>query len=166
MERQLDFQFLRDCMRALRNAEQTAPSYFYMGMYLRDWPAPSNNFCGTPACVVGHWACEQARNVPDIERVEEIQALLQRATHTREEYGGVTAMGLTGAEVRELFGSVGCLGAQTKEQAIAYLEGFILRNGGSLEDPQPLVVALAPDWEAMAASRTILPDVVSEEVKA
>lgn len=140
----INFQFLRDCVTALKEGN---PTNFNM----RNWAQPigfieENNWCGTPACVAGHWASRE---------------LAKRPLAERQKYGGWLFLayidrissrefGLNQEQRAELFGTEGCGNAQTSAQAIAYLQRFIIRHGGSIEDPKPLVVAVVPDWTAIA----------------
>lgn len=144
----IDFQFLRDCVTALKEVQT---GKFYMGSYVKDDPEASNNWCGTPACVLGHWLVREMGKVPIEERRFEPMPRMQRImSDVYVKYDGVTVHGLDAYQMEALFSGLGCGGAKTKEQAIAYIHGFILRHGGSIEDPKPLVVAIVPDWNKIA----------------
>ena len=141
----MDFQFLRECITALKRSPD--PDRFTMETFYHD--DDTNNWCGTPACVLGHWAVMKAsqEHSPGWKRMSRTDELI-RAVAGRE--GMRTVGGLTDDQVMELFGSIGCGNAETAEQAIAYIEAFIRRHGGSLEEPKPLDVCLAPEWDTVA----------------
>lgn len=143
----MDFQFLRDCVTALK--ESPAPDQFDMGTWLNHYPGLQNNWCGTPACVLGHYAVRAASaRVDGSDRMDVIFETISLATNTER---GFTALGgLEPYQVAELFGSRGCGDARTIGRAIAYIEKFIVRHGGSLEDPKPLVVYALPEWTTVA----------------
>lgn len=162
----IDFGFLRECVAALRAAPPEAP--FSMKDFMQPYPHAKNNWCGTPMCVIGHWAFQKACAeipMPSREQYRRMDDLTFNAVHSvGSTKDGRSKYGLTQGEVKELFGGFGCGNARTKQQAIEYIENFIVMNGGSLEDPKPLDVTVAPDWEQIAAKRTVLPSVISEEV--
>lgn len=142
----IDFQFLRDCVKAL-NEVQT--NRFYMEDYLDEYPKESNNWCGTPACVLGHWLVREMSKMPTEER--RFNPMLRLETLMTTVFSIKHGYGLTADQRDELFGSYGCDGAKTKKQAIAYLQHFIRLHGGSIEDPKPLDIAIVPDWKRIAS---------------
>lgn len=146
----MDFQFLRDCITALR--ESPDPGSFYMGQWVRKIASEENNWCGTPACVLGHYAMREAMRAPGPERRKLVDEITHRAVTTIDSDSmEVTELGgLNCIQVAELFGSRGCGDAATLSQAIHYIERFIVRHGGSLEDPKLLDVCAAPEWEKLA----------------
>lgn len=102
------------------------------------------NFCGTPACALGHYAART-----------DLQRLLKIVVVKDKEYGGVEYaklaffgdkassdetcpdyedpkfeehFGLSSNEMEELFGNAGCGDARTALQAAKYIENFVKRK--------------------------------------
>jgi len=90
------------------------------------------NFCGTPACALGHFAART-----DLQRILKIQrdkeggaALAMFGSNNRDwdmeavnEYFGISH-----EEHEELFGGEGCGDAQTAKQAANYIENFVCQR--------------------------------------
>lgn len=118
-------QRLRNCIVALR--ESPRPDAFSMKRF--GWGIfdsnPQGYLCGTPACVLGHYAART-----DLQDAFVLDAQGYRGSgrygYTPATWGAECAhFGLTIGECSELFGVVGCGGARTTQEAIAYLEAFI-----------------------------------------
>jgi hypothetical protein len=120
-------QFLNDCCTALLEVK----GEFHMGYYFKHveggrWPSFHSNVhqepaCGTPACVLGHYAYWKMGGVS--------VGASDFANYIH--LGALEGRGLTEGQREELFhGDDGCGGAKTAQEAIAYIEDFILRNGG------------------------------------
>src|ERR1044071_5628530 len=153
----IDFQFLRDCIQALKVVQGGSFSMqaLFRSNYLRGEDPEKD--CGTPACVIGHYVIYKGFAKPTDSFKEQNLAGHKHlglnanfSEVTQSELERTEIHGLTYAQREELFGEEGCGAARTKEEAIAYIEGFILLNGGSLEDPKPLGVCATPDWQALA----------------
>lgn len=145
----IDFQFLRDCVTALRKGN---PANFDMGHWTQgDGYHEGNNWCGTPACVAGHWAARELAGMP-LEARKQMGPfyMMQQIERVTGRCGAPSEFGLTESQVAELFSAEGCGAASTPHEAIAYLQDFIVRHGGSIEDPKPLDVAVVPDWNTIA----------------
>jgi hypothetical protein len=138
-------QNFRKCQQALR--ESPRPEAFSMECFIRGdcWDARigSDNvpqfWCGSPACVLGHYALRtdlQDVLILDQEALEEGEPCVKLkhndqpltfSDYTFQEHFGLRTSG----EAQLLFGPSGCGGAQTPEEAIAYIERFIQeRNSG------------------------------------
>lgn len=109
-------QFLNDCCTALREVRGN----FTMTVYFRGTPEPHG--CGSPACVLGHYVAWK-------EFPAESRRLMANRLHVGEGLG----RGLSACERAELFHEDGCAGARTAQEAIAYIEDFILRHGGTVQ---------------------------------
>lgn len=121
MNEQINFGFLRECIQALKEFPST---HFTMGhLFYKD--PDDGNVCGTPACVLGHWAAWQMSS----GRITHLRHPVDAAMHVLR-YPG--EYGLTEEQKNELFEIRGCANAQTKDAAIAYIENFIVRHGGQL----------------------------------
>lgn len=159
----IDFGFLRECIAALRNA---APEHgLRMSGWMAEYPSESNGWCGTPQCVIGHWALQKVMKRPaDFRRLEYLGEYISEATRIVNDrvHGGQTAHGLNELQVAELFGTYGCNCASSKEEAIRYIEYFILLRGGSLEEPKPLIVAVAPDWKELSQQPAAAVEVIRD----
>lgn len=120
-------QHLRNCIRALQ--ESPKPEAFAMRCFIH----ANGSHCGSPACVLGHYASR-----PDLQNLFVFEPPSIRV-HYRQgskyvnggpvEYRDhyfLEHFGLEDEdEADELFGGEGCANAQTPDEAIAYLEGFI-----------------------------------------
>lgn len=155
----IDFQFLRDCVTALRDYKGSVfhMNYTFWDKASLDQLYLDTNLCDTPACVIGHYIAHFHGYLGRTGRRSLTRTLLN-LTSPGAEFKRVN--GLTWAQRMELFDSDGCGHAQTKEEAIAYIQAFIVRHGGSIEDPRPLDVAVMPDWQQIAAVAT--PVIVQE----
>lgn len=153
----MDFQFLRDCVTALKTVQTqhrfSMNTLFYDGWPIRSDPN-SHRPCGTPACVIGHYVAYKGLGHDFDSQMLEGHRILGLnggvISKLQSEIEDMVIHGLTYAQREKLFGENGCGDAQTKEQAIAYIENFIVKHGGSLEDPKPLVVYALPEWTAVA----------------
>lgn len=145
--------FLNDCILAL----QTIKGEFEMDGYTTAVePDPSGRgFCGTPACVLGHYAT-MVLAVKSLRKRGKV--ILSDADDTRVlELAQYIHIGerkdITGnlkqEHLEELFdGSPlsvgdndyewGCGGAKTAKHAIKYLKKFILQHGGHLREYAPV----------------------------
>lgn len=157
----IDFGFLRECITALKNA---APEHgLSMSRWMAEGPSERNGWCGTPQCVIGHWAFQKMMKLPAGHgRLEYLDECIAEATRCSPGFMALTAHGLSEGEVAELFGTYGCNCATSKGQAIRYIEQFIVRHGGSLEEPKPLIVAMAPDWKELSQQRAAEVEVTRE----
>lgn len=93
--------------------------------------------CGTPACALGHYAHRR-----DLQQAFKLEYCLVTARST--DYGSVSRramdhFGITDIEYCTLFGSNGCGDAQTRDEAVAYIEEFIERKW-PIEEPVPVMV--------------------------
>lgn len=105
------FDRLRECITALRAAD---PENFDMGEFWHE--------CGTPACVLGHHEAYFNRNLFKQLSTGKLWSALRYFEISLEQY-------------YELFAQDGCGKAVAPDEAIAYIERFIIENGGSLSDP-------------------------------
>lgn len=119
---------LLNCIRAL--AESPATSQFRMAVYA--------NQCGTPACVFGHYCAR-----PDLQDAFELKLIdnwsdrpvpvlrgtIQPISHQDPEVR--KHFGIDMSQANELFSEWGCGNAETRDEAIAYIEDFIARGGES-----------------------------------
>lgn len=116
--RKLHKERLLKVARALR--ESPAPQDFRMDCY--------GNLCGTPACALGHYAARRdlQRSYTPL-RVGNDYACIQEMSGREVDYAdiGVEHFGLTFEQSEELFGGVGCGGAETSEDAAHYIECFV-----------------------------------------
>jgi len=95
-------------------------------------PLVENKYCGSPACVLGHYATKFPRRaewthglpVPNLQDYEEGDISFFE--------GWSKHFGISTAQVMELFEAEGCGGAKTRRQAIAYIKKFIKQNGGKV----------------------------------
>ena len=150
----IDFQFLRDCVRALRETKEV---FFDMEQVFKGIHHVGDvTKCGTPACVIGHYVVWKGLGENEKEQNHEAHRILGLNDaffpHNSPSVHELIINGLTFRQRDELFGTDGCDNARTKEQAIAYIQDFIVRHGGSLEDPKALDVCLVPDWKEIAAT--------------
>jgi len=96
------------------------------------------NFCGTPACALGHYAART-----DLQRLLKVSILKDRygtKYATMDRFGGVAGdgdweeqdvkdhFGIDGEEFSELFDPEGCNNARTSLQAAKYIEKFVKRK--------------------------------------
>lgn len=144
---------LLNVARALR--ESPAPHLFDMGAFVNDaeWLSYKSgrvefdpaleNFCGTPACALGHYGSR-----PDLQHIVKIvkERGLDRDGHAvydlrflnnqHVNYDDGTKLpehfGLNYKQMSELFDSDGCGGAKTTVEAAKYIENFVKRVYGSL----------------------------------
>lgn len=132
---------LLNVAKALREAPE--PKYFKMSTFANgssDWTGegePPENFCGTPACALGHYAARR-----DLQREFKIwtdkrygyAGILARSDGSSEFEAAAEHFGLTydpydgDGEVYELFAPSGCGGAKTPKQAARYIERFVARK--------------------------------------
>lgn len=100
--------------------EAAKPENFDMGRFAR---------CGTPACVLGHYA---SRADLQSEFGLEGMTILELATCRRPDCDGEEIQlhfDITGEQACELFDVEGCDDAKTPAEAIAYIRKFIDTNG-------------------------------------
>ena len=97
---------------------------YFWGKHDRDGTELSDNVCGTPACVLGHYL---ARQFGEERYTLPMSFKICRIMQGDEDHG------LSEFQLQSLFGAHGCGGAQTPEHAIAYIEKFIVKHGGELE---------------------------------
>jgi hypothetical protein len=158
---------LLNVARALREAH-AAKKKFDMGQWVygerscivSDWNDETNrpvykneeaNFCGTPACALGHYAART-----DLQRILKVSVLkdshgvpFASMDYFGKEAGSGTGywddghlpehFGLTHSELEELFGGDGCDNARTALQAARYIERFVAKKQfpGRDTDKQP-----------------------------
>lgn len=148
----MDFQFLRDCVTALKTVR--TPDFSMLTLFYDGYSAQRKNCCGTPACVIGHYVAYKGLGHDYVTQTMAGHKILGLNGYTLNKPQGeiedMVIHGLTYIQREKLFGERGCGNAQTKEQAIAYIERFIVKHGGSLEDPKPLDACAAPEWEKLA----------------
>lgn len=109
-------QRLLNVVKALR--ETSRPERFDMGRW--------GGFCGTPACAIGHYAARR-----DLQRTFSLSFWRGKlkVRGDRPAYPEIsTHFGITDMEATELFGTRGCLDAQTVDEAIPYIEAFVERK--------------------------------------
>lgn len=153
----MNTKLLEACIQALRESKN--PEAFFMRLYKWPFDAPlwlhaankkvKEEWCGSPACVLGHLAARtDLQNVlhfvgdnmmyaqkdvnPDVTQEEQ-------PLYAGENKGDVSAyfsdilladiFGLNPDQMTALFGSNGCDGANTSQEAIDYIERFIACNG-------------------------------------
>lgn len=123
---------LLNVARALR--ESPKPKAFTMRFYVRgnegDCDDTSHNWCGTPACALGHYAART-----DLQR---LMRILNGEAVYRESINGygicyadacvVKHFGIYWSEADRLFGPEGCGNAKTTKQAARYIERFVARK--------------------------------------
>lgn len=136
-------QRLMRCAKAVR--QSPIPKAFTMKCFIRgdDWEPElshgelhTKHWCGTPACVLGHYASRR-----DLQRAFSVVA-------TRDMHGDSFSMRYNGRNVtfdspsitnyfgvdfvqmRELFSHNGCNGATTSKQAAEYIEQFVKAKFG------------------------------------
>lgn len=116
--------------------ESPDPESFCMaafGGYRLNRPRAQEPSCGTPFCVLGHYAA-RADLQDDFKLIDD--GLFERNVTF---YGCSTSLGynytavlkhfvITPLEAEELFGCSGCGNATTPEQAAAYIEEFVRRQ--------------------------------------
>ncbi len=106
------------------------------------------NFCGTPACALGHYAART-----DLQRILKVSILKNHEGipyATMDAFGGEPGcdwddevvcqhFGITDDEFYELFDAEGCGGARTALQAAKYIEKFVVKKQfpGRDTDKQP-----------------------------
>lgn len=143
---------LLNVAKALR--ESRVPRMFDMSTYVHDDPSPryneageviknEKNFCGTPACALGHYAART-----DLQRLLKITVdktdygnyadMVYFGDKTTNEWGDTSAgwndeavlehFGITESEACELFDGDGCGNAKTALQAAKYIERFVARK--------------------------------------
>lgn len=148
----IDFGFLRDCITALKTVQ--TPRFSMLTLFSNGYSAQRENRCGTPACVIGHYVAYKGLGHDFDSQMlagHRILGLNGGVINKRQsELEEMVIYGLTYAQREVLFGEEGCGNAQTKGDAIAYIQDFIVRHGGSLEDPKLLDVCAAPEWEKLA----------------
>lgn len=122
---------LLNVARALR--ESPKPKAFTMHCYVGGdtWDFDtSHNWCGTPACALGHYAART-----DLQRLMRI--LNGKAVYRESIYGSsicyadecvLKHFGIYWSEAGCLFGSEGCGNAKTTKQAARYIERFVARK--------------------------------------
>lgn len=93
------------------------------------------NACGTPACVLGHYAArrdlQRTFKFAKAEAGDYAPRVLSSADHGAMGYNAFAVrehFGVALSEGDELFSDFGCNGAQTPKQAIAYIRKFIARK--------------------------------------
>lgn len=134
-------QRFNNMIRALE--ESPAPHRFTMGAYGHEARANSplprdQNPCGTPACVLGHYAYRT-----------DLQSIFWLDNGSLMEVGGEEGVdlnaptvlehfGITEKEAYQIFSHVGCDRAVTAPQAVKYLRAFMARKWP------------APNWTELA----------------
>lgn len=124
---------LMNLIKAVR--ESPIPEAFTMGCYIRgnrhdtqpDGGAIPANWCGTPACILGHYAARE--DLQKLLRVEKYGDNAYRIVYVRNgepaEFQDTPIhkhFGISDLQAYRLFSSVGCNEAQTPAQAITYIE--------------------------------------------
>lgn len=128
------------------NREMKHPERFTMGTYVhnRETPYeingeesnPPQEWCGTPACVLGNFGaredlqrllCIRDESLAFVERVE--RDLLNIVSYCDERIASY--FDLTTNECYEMFGLDGCNEAKALDAALAYVEDFIANNEGT-----------------------------------
>lgn len=166
-EQQIDFGFLRECIQALK--EFHSSSFAMQRLFFQD--PNERNVCGTPSCVLGHWAAWRVQT----KRVSVGgKGWRHPVNAAMDVLMSPSNYGLTEDQKDELFESTGCNRAPTKEAAIAYIERFIIRHGGGLAGSLVETLAQEPTLESVSSGwlvRTpdwnqLIEQPVAEEVEA
>jgi hypothetical protein len=120
-------------VRAIEEAEH--PERFAMAGYihgpdpygaLQEYPKA---WCGSPACILGHLAARE--DLQDFFKAQDMSLVYNTPIDEWSNYVSFTDarlsawFGLTSGEMLELFGSEGCGGATTVEEASEYIKQFI-----------------------------------------
>jgi len=114
----MNFSRLNDCCDALR--DNPGPESFTTSVF--------HNPCGTPACVLGHYETYILKD-----------HLFSSNLSTSYTVRAAEHFDVSFKESLELFGAWGCGGAKTAQQAIAYIEDFIIRHGGEVRVAASLI---------------------------
>jgi len=123
--------------------DQRLREAFTMGTFVRG----IGDFCGTPACALGHYAARtDLQDVLAIHAVETLDHTDYRVAAAdncevlpgwdefdedescdayKYDFDVAEHFGITGSECEELFGGDGCFNAQTPEAAAAYIRNFV-----------------------------------------
>jgi hypothetical protein len=130
---------LLNAVKALR--ESTRPDLFTMDRYVYDWSymerCGGENLCGTPGCVLGHYASR--RDLQDFLLIDSRYFL----RYAKYEYRSVifddrpvcNHFDITEDEADLLFGPRGCNNARTSIEAADFIEEFVRRKEGNHEVP-------------------------------
>lgn len=129
---------LLNVAKALRESKQ--PEKFDMGTYVASVEGTAETeFCGTPACAVGHYASR-----PDLQDLLAIKVrqdglglypylafagTVCAASYVSEDV--LEHFGITEDEADELFDEEGCGDAKTPVEAAEYIERFVADRGGA-----------------------------------
>lgn len=118
-----DVAVYRDRMlRAARSVREAAPEDFTMAAFSR---------CGTPACVLGHYAARD--DLQDAFEIHVEHDWIRRSDGSGIPFGYCDVyvlkhFGISHDEANELFSTEGCGGAVTPEAADIYIRKFIARK--------------------------------------
>lgn len=130
---------LLNVAKALRESKK--PKKFTMGHYVwgdfisPDLVGPEAEFCGTPACALGHYGSR--RDLQKLMKIDTQTNAIGKVQHVlvfasrpdavvdfaseavREHFG------IDGYEASDLFSSTGCNGAKTPKAAAKFIEQFV-----------------------------------------
>jgi hypothetical protein len=162
---------LLNVARALR--ESANPKLFTMERYvwgdtnkwlMREQIEDKNNleFCGTPACALGHYAAR--RDLQKLLHIEVVKRVdVDRAPHARvvsNTYGSEVCFeddeltehfGIDTEDAEDLFGPSGCGGARTPKAAAKYIERFVAEKVEDRKKQAADVAALSSALKAHQA---------------
>lgn len=146
--------FLNDCLESLESPSDR----FTMGSWY-NWKPSGDNWCGTPACVLGHYLVNKEGMDLSNKTGAEAYLLKERPTAIYNGLHPEITGNLTLEQRRSLFASYGCDEAGTNvHKAKAFIRNFILDNGGSLRKP-PEDVAVPEVLVIQPAASHILEEV-------
>jgi len=139
--------FLNDCLEALEKPSKR----FYMRNYFWWEEQEEGNYCGTPACVLGHYVAHKGEIAL---KASERQWIEDRCFTIRGGDRPSVTGNLTHNQLSDLFSTYGCDDAATPEAAIRYIQKFILDHGGSL---RKLPVDAVTVMKASELTKSVVP---------